>query len=394
MSLMAGLLRRSQPDLPGLTGIARVDRRTDALLKRLRPGDIAVVDHIDLDRRSADAFVAAGVVAVVNAAPSISGRYPSLGAEVLIEAGIVLLDRVGPDAVHVIRDGSRVRILDDTVLDGETVLVSGVLQDADSVADDLVEAKSGLGDQLEALSANTSEFMRHERGVLLDGAGIPEVAVDLRDRHVLVVAAGQDSARELEGLRGWIGEWRPVMVGVGAGADTLLAAKYVPDLIVGDPADVSHEALVCGAEVMVPVDPGAPGSGMRLVQDLGAMAHAVSSTANPEDLALLLAAHRGATLVVTVGLSASMAEFLDRGRSTSNASTFLTRLRLGSVLVDATAVSMLHRNRISPGLVWLLILAVVLVGVAAVSVSAVGDAVLAWLGQAWTAVLDLLGGAR
>ena len=386
---LAGLLRRSEPDLPGLTGVARVDRRTDVLLKGLKPGDIAVVDHIDLDRATAEAFLAAGVVAVVNAAPSISGRYPSLGAEVLVDEGILLLDRVGPDALHAIRDGSRIRIVDNTVLAGETVLAEGVLQDADSVADDLVEAKSGLNDQLEAFAANTIEFIRHERGVLLDGAGIPDVGADLRDRHVLVVAAGHDSARELAGLRRWIKEWRPVLIGVGAGADTLLAAKYTPDLIVGDPADVTHEALASGAEVVVP---GERAAGLRFVQDLGAKVHTVSSSANPEDVALLLAAHRGAALVVTVGLSASMAEFLDRGRSTSNASTFLTRLRLGSILVDAAAVTMLHRNRVSTGLVLLLILAAVLAGAVALSVSAAGDAVAAWLGQAWTAVLAWFSG--
>lgn len=387
---LAGLLHRSQPDLPGLAGVARVDRRTDALLKRVRRGDIAVVDHIDLDRASAEALLAAGVVAVVNAAPSISGRYPSLGAEVLVGAGIVLVDGVGPDALHAIRDGSRIRILGNTVLAGETVLASGVLQDQDSVDDDLVEAKSGLNDQLEAFAANAIEFIRHERGVLLDGAGLPDVAVDLRDRHVLVVAAGSDSARELGRLRRWIKEWRPVLIGVGAGADILLAAKYPPDLIVGDPAEVTHEALTCGAEVVVP---GERAAGLRFVQDLGARAHQVSSTANPEDVALLLAAHREAALVVTVGLSASMAEFLDRGRSTSNASTFLTRLRLGSILVDANSVTMLYRARVSWALVLSLLLAVVLVAAVALSVSAAGDAVLTWFGQAWTAVLDQ-GGAR
>jgi uncharacterized membrane-anchored protein len=385
---LPGLLPRSRPELPGLAGTARVDRRTAALLRRVRPGDIVVLDQVDLDRATADALVAAGAAAVVNASPSISGRYPNLGPEVLLAAGVPLVDGAGPDALRAVRDGSRVRLHEGVLLSGDVELARGTEQTPESVADALVEAKAGLSHQLEAFAANTTEFMRHERGLLLDGAGVPEVHVELADRQVLVVAAGHDHAADLERLRGYVREQRPVLVGVGAGADALLAAGHRPQLVVGDPAEVSVGALTCGADVVVPAFPDGHAPGLHRVQDLGASAVTFPSSANPEDLALLLAAHHGASVVVTVGLSASMAEFLDRGRSGSNASTFLTRLQLGGALVDGRVVAALYRSRVSAGAALLLVAAAVAAVAAVLLVSDAGDAVLVWARQ----VLDAVAG--
>jgi uncharacterized membrane-anchored protein len=389
---LSGLLHRTRPELPGLAGIARVDRRTDGLLRRLKSGEIAVLDQIDLDRATADALVAADVAAVVNASPSISGRFPNLGPEILVAAGIMLVDGVGPEALHAIKDGARIRLDDGVVYAGELRLAEGVLQDADSVADALVEAKSGLTHQLEAFAANTIEFMRQERGLLLDGAGVPPVEVELAGRQVLLVAAGFDAAAELARLKNYVREYRPVLVGVGAGADVLMAAGHAPALIVGDPAEVSNETLTCGADIVVPAFADGHAPGLHRVQDLGAGAVTFPSTANPEDLALLLVAHHGAALVVTVGLSGTMAEFLDRGRAGSNASTFLTRLQLGGALVDSRVIATLYRSRISVGAILLMIGAAVVAIVAALLVSDAGDAVLAWVSRSWGALLEVVRG--
>jgi len=381
---LSGLLHRPRYELPGLAGVARVDRRTEVLLRRVKRGEIVVLDQVDLDRATADTLVAAEVAAVVNASPSISGRFPNLGPEVLVAAGIVLIDGVGASALQVIKDGSRVRLHDGAVYAGAVRLAEGTRQTADSVADALVEAKSGLIHQLEAFAANTIEFMRRERALLLDGAGVPEIDVELANRQVLVVAAGFDHVAELGRLRSYIREYRPVLVGVGAGADALIAAGHRPHLIVGDPVDVSVEALTCGADVVVPAFADGQAPGLHRVQDLGAGAVTFPSSANPEDLALLLASHHRAAMVVTVGLSASMVEFLDRGRSGSNASTFLTRLQLGGTLVDGRVIASLYRSRISVGAVLLMIGAALVAMLAALLVSDAGDAVLAWFSQVWS----------
>ena len=186
---IAGLLSRSGRELPGVTGLARVDRRADVLARRVGPGDIAVFDQVDLDRRTADALVAAGITAVINAAPSISGRFPNLGPEILISAGIVLIDGVGSEVLR-IKEGSRLRLHDGRVYVGDTEIACGIEQTANSIADLMIEAKSGLSAQLEAFSANTIEFLRHERALIIDRVGVPDIEVPIRGRQVLVVAAG------------------------------------------------------------------------------------------------------------------------------------------------------------------------------------------------------------
>jgi uncharacterized membrane-anchored protein len=387
---LSGLLPRTRPELPGVTGVARVDRHSEALLRRLRPGNIAVLDQLDLDRATADALVAAEVAAVVNASPSISGRFPNLGPEVLVHAGIPLLDAVGPEALHSVKDGSLIRIHDGVVYAGDKLLVEGVTQTADSVADALVEAKSGLAHQLEAFAANTIEFMRRERAMLLDGIGMPDVEVDLNGRQVLVVAAGYDHAADLGRLRRYIAEYRPRLVGVGAGADALLGAGHRPDLIVGNPSEVSDRALTCGADVVVPAFTDGHAPGLHRVQDLGAGAVTFPSSANAEDLALLIAHHRGASMIITVGLSATMGEFLDRGRTGSNASTFLTRLQTGGRVVDGRVVAALYRNRISGWVVLLLVLSALVAVVVSLLVSHAGDGLLAWAQQGVSAGVELV----
>jgi uncharacterized membrane-anchored protein len=351
-----------------------------------------LIDHVDLDRATADALVTAKVAAVVNAAPSISGRFPNLGPEALIAAGIPLVDGVGTEALHAIKDGSRIRLHEGAVYVGEQRVAAGVEQDADAIADAMVEAKSGLADQLEAFAANTIEFMRRERSMLLDGVGVPEVEVELSGRQVLVVAAGFDHETELARLRHYIREHRPVLVGVGAGADALMKAGHTPQLIVGDPTDITSEALTCGADVVVPAFADGHAPGLHRVQDLGVGAVTFPSSANPEDLALLIAAHGGASLIVTVGVSATMAEFLDRGRSGSIASTFLTRLQVGGALVDSRVITSLYRSRISTGAVVLMVAAALVAVLAALLVSDAGDALLAWVAQNWFGLLEQIKG--
>ncbi len=380
---LSGLLSKSTETLPGVAGVARVDRRTGELLRRVGPGDIVVLDQLDLDRATAAALAAAGVAGVVNASVSISGRFPNLGPEILVGEGIPLVDDVGTDVLRRIKDGAKIRLHEGVVYTGEREIARGTEQTPDSVADQMIEAKAGMTAQLEAFSANTMEFLRAERTLILDGVGVPGLRVAMQDRHALVIAPGSDHAADLKRLKKYIAEHRPVLIGVDTGADTLRQQGYTPDVVVGDPNAVESETLKHAGEIVIPAQLDGYAPGIDRIQDLGVGAVTFPSTGNPEDLALLLADSHEATLIVTVGFQATLAEFLDRGRSGSNPSTFLTRLKVGTKIVDGKAVAMLHRSRISVWVVVLLVLSALVAVAAALLVSDVGDVYLDWAAEQW-----------
>src|SRR3954452_9681925 len=366
-----GTLRRgrAQDTGPGVSGTVRLDRRTKNLTKRLQPGDIAVIDHVDIDRVSADALVGCKVAAVVNAAASISGRYPNLGPEILINAGIPLLDNVGKDVFARCKEGAHVRLDGNRLLaDDGQVVAEGTVHDSASVALAMAEAKAGLSTQLEAFATNTMEYMKRERALLLDGVGVPDVTTQIEGRHVLVVVRGYDYKEDLQALRAYIRDYRPVLIGVDGGADALREVGYQPNMIVGDMDSVSDDTLRCGAEVVVHAYADGRAPGLPRVQDLGVEAITFPAAATSEDIAMLLADEKGATLIVAVGTHATLVEFRDKGRG-GMASTFLTRLRVGGKLVDAKGVSRLYRSRISTTALVLLVLAALLSIVAALAVS-------------------------
>ncbi|WP_209648470.1 putative cytokinetic ring protein SteA [Kibdelosporangium banguiense] len=380
---LPGLLNRASQSQPGITGVARVDRRTGDLLRRITSGDIVVLDQLDLDRATADALVAAGVAGVVNASPSISGRFPNLGPELLVDAGIPLIDGVGVHALREIREGSKLRLHAGTVYCGEKELAKGTRQTAETIADQMIEAKAGMSAQLEAFSANTIEFLRRERSLILDGIGVPELRVQVRGRQVLVVAPGTDHIEGLRNLRRYISEHRPVMIGVDGGADAIKGAGYKVDVVVGDPDKNSTETLTTATEVVIPAQTDGHAPGLERIQDLGIGAVTFPASGNAEDLALLLADAHGASLIVTVGFQATLREFLDSGRSGSNPSTFLTRLKLGSKLVDGKAAASLHRSRVSTFAVFLLVLAALVAVAAGLWVSGVGGTYVDWAVSTW-----------
>jgi uncharacterized membrane-anchored protein len=380
-----GSLRRGRaPEAaPGVTGTVRLDRRTKNLTKRLRPGDVAVIDHVDIDRVSADSLVACKVAAVVNAAPSTSGRYPNLGPEILIGAGIPLVDGVGKDVMSAVKEGTPVRVDGNRLLleDG-TVVAEGTEQTPETVADAMAEARAGLSVQLEAFATNTMEYMKRERALLLDGVGVPDVATQIEGRHVLVVVRGYDYKEDLQALRSYIRDYRPVLIGVDGGADALVEAGYRPDMIIGDMDSVSDDVLKSGAEVVVHAYADGRAPGLARVQDLGVDAITFPAAATSEDIAMLLADEKGASLIVAVGTHATLVEFLDKGRG-GMASTFLTRLRLGGKLVDAKGVSRLYRSRISTLTLVVLVLAAFVAIGSALAVSAAGRVYLDLLVDQW-----------
>jgi uncharacterized membrane-anchored protein len=390
-SVRIATLRRGRPvALPGVTGPARLDRRTKNLTKRLKPGDVAVIDHVDLDRVSAEALVRCGVAAVVNAAPSISGRYPNLGPEILLAAGVPLVDAVGTEIFAAVREGEQVRVHGKQVLRGDDVIVVGEEQTAETIGAAMLEARAEMSVQLEAFVANTMEYVRRERDLLFDGVGVPELRTRLEGRHALIVVRGYDYQDDLRSLRPYIREYRPVLIGVDGGADALAEAGYDADVVVGDMDSVSDAVLRSGAEVVVHAYPDGSAPGLARVESLGVQAVVFPAAGTSEDVAMLLADELGAQLIVAVGSHATLVEFMDKGRA-GMASTFLTRLRVGGKLVDAKGVSRLYRSRIrTASLVWLIVAALVTMTIALL-LAPVTPTYRTLLGDRWHDLVEWLG---
>lgn len=338
----------------------RVEARADRLAPRLQAGDIAVLDEVDLDGATARTLVARGVVAVVNAAPSTSGRYPNLGPSVLVDAGVPLLDGVGTSLLALARDGARARLDGDGLWIGDERVAQGTRHDAGSVAEAAAIARAGVSAQLADLTANASAFVVAERQLLVEGQGLPVLETAFLGRHVLVVGPGRAAAAELAALSRYRRRRRPVLVGVDGGGDVLLAAGLRPDLLVGDPSSMGDEALRAAGEVCL----RAEAEGLARVQDLAVPVVPFATRAATEDMALLLAHHAGAAVVVAAGMPRDLVELLDRGRA-ATASSPLTRVAVGTSVVSALTAAALTPRR-SWGLpVLCLLLAAVLGGVVA-----------------------------
>jgi uncharacterized membrane-anchored protein len=321
-------------------GTLRVDMRSSRLVPRLVRGDIAVLDHVDLDGGTAQVLLDRGVAAVVNAAPSSSGRYPNLGPALLVAAGVPLLDDVGPGVLTVLRDGSRARVEGDAVWVDDTAVARGMRQDLDTVTLAADLARAGVAAQLADLAGGAVGFLVDEQRLLLEGHGLPELATSVSGRVALVVGPAYDGAHQLRELRRFARRSKAVLVGVDGGADVLLAAGLTPDLLVGNADAMSEQALRSARDVVLP-----EGADSRdRLHELVVPALTCATKAASEDLALLLVHHGGAALVVTVGLPRTLEELLDRGRQAA-ASSLLTRFAVGGRLVPAAAVPRLSARR-------------------------------------------------
>ncbi len=388
----------------------RPGRRTKLLVSHLVRGDIALIDHLDLDRVSAEELIAAGVAAVLNCRPSSGGSYPNLGPQLLVEAGILLVDLPDdalfdelsdgePLVIRVIAAGEHRRDAADArtgeldsrprsarggsplsaeVLRKGRLLARGEVLDRERVRAETEMRRREIGEALERFAQNTIEHMREERELLAGRIELPRFATDFRDRPTLVVVRGVGHQRDLRALRPFIRGERPVIIAVDGGADALLEAGLTPQMIVGDMDSAGEAALRCGAELVVHSYPDGQAPGRRRLEELGLPFKLVPAPGTSQDVAMLIAAEKGARLIVSVGSQLNLVEFLDRNRR-GMSSTFLTRLRIGEILVDAKGVSRLYRPR--PGLTPLL----VVIGAGLVAMIAV-----VWLTPALRDVAELL----
>ncbi len=324
-----------------LRGIARVDERTKRLALRILPGEIAVISHLDLDLPCTQALILRKPAAVINAQPSISGRFPNLGPSLLVEAGIPLLENVGPEIMTAVADGEEVEIIGDAVFASATLVGRGERLSPASLQAKLEKARANLEGQLSRFVQNTLTYVSEEQRLLYDPSDIPALRTQIEGRHVLVVVRGEDAAADLRTIHSYIRDRRPTLIAVDGGADLLLAEGLTPHMIIGDMDSVSDEALRCGAELVVHAYRDSRAPGLERLQQMSLEGKVFPSLGTSEDIALLLAYEKGADLIVAVGTHFSLREFLEKARG-GMASTFLVRLKVGELLVDAKGLSRLY----------------------------------------------------
>ena len=354
-------LRRKHAAVAGeVVGRARVGKRTKDLIKRLEAGDIAVIDHADIDRIAADGLIDAGVKAVVNASPAITGRYPNGGPLRLVKAGVVLVDDVGPSVMDSVVDGSTLRLVGGTLFAGSEEVGAGHLLGEDEITRRMEEARAGIGHELQRFAENTLEYVKREAELVFAPIVLPKMRTSFAGRHALVVVRGLDYKQDLRVLRTYIREYQPVLIGVDGGADALLDVGLTPDIILGDFDSVSVKAMDVGAEHIHHVHPDGRNPGFDELQEFGKDYVEFVVEGTSEDAAMLLAYEAGAKLIVAVGTHDTMVEFLDKGRA-GMSSTFLTRLRLGPMLVDAKGVARLYEPTVRRGDLAALVIAALVV---------------------------------
>jgi uncharacterized membrane-anchored protein len=347
-----------------LTGHAKLDRRTKNLVKRLSADDIAIVDHTDLDRVSAEALLESGVRVVVNVAESQSGRFPNPGPLALVRGGIRLIDVDGAGLFEDVHEGELLTVRGAGLYRNGTCLAAGRVLEELELERALAEQRGRVTEALEAFAENTMRYLREEGKLLAEGIDFPAIATRFRDRHALVVARGPGHKRDLRMVRPYIRDFKPVLIAVDGGADALLDAGYKPDVIVGDMDSLSDEALRSGAELLVHGYRDGQAPGAERAQELGVPYEVVRATGVSEDIALLLAYEKGSELIVAVGTHFNLIEFLERNRD-GMSSTFVTRLKVGEILIDAKGVSRLASRQVG---IWPLVL-FTLAGLGAIAVA-------------------------
>jgi len=372
--------RNGAAPVEAIEGRVRLGHRTKHLVKRLEPGDVAVIDHVNIDRIAAEELISTGVRVVINASPSSNGRYPNAGPLLLVQAGVRLIDVEEADPFELLADGNRVTVADGVVLGGGRELLRGRMLGVEELERQRDEQLERVDEALAEFAENTVAHVRGETDLLTGSIEFPSTRASFRDRHVLIVVRGDRHRRDLKALRAYIRDVRPLVVAVDGGADGVLEAGMKPDLILGDMDSAGDEALRCGAELIVHAYPDGRAPGRQRLLDLGLDHTLLPAAGTSEDVAMLMAYEKGATLIVSVGAHFNLIEFLDRKRG-GMSSTFLTRLRIGEKLVDAKGVSRLY-NPSSPFGPMVLFLAafMVLLAIVVITSPALNDLVqLVWL---------------
>jgi len=326
-----------------IKGIAKKDKKTKNLIKRLKPGDIAIIDHKDIDEIAAISLVESKVKCVLNLNSSISGRYPNKGPSILIESGIILLETKNREIYDIINEGDELELIDNVIIYKDNIIGSYEELDSEKIDELLKVGYSNLEKELDKFIENTLEYAKKEKELVLEKGNMPQLKTKLANKHALVVVRGKDYKKDLLAIQNYINEVKPVLIGVDGGGDALLEFGYIPDILVGDMDSVSDRCLQLAKEIVVHAYKDGRAPGLERVKNLGLEAKVFPSAGTSEDIAFLLAYSNNVDLIVALGTHSNMIDFLEKGRN-GMASTFLVRLKVGAKLVDAKGVNMLYRS--------------------------------------------------
>lgn len=347
-----------------IRGKVVLDKRTKNLVKRLKPHEIAVIDHLDLDQVASEALVQGHVRAVFNLSSSITGKYPNYGPLVLVKAGIPLVDIEQGDLFSTLQDGDEIVYSQGQIFKGNQVVGIGKELDQEYIDTKLEEARNNLESELLKFIENTLNYARKEKDLILNLTA-PDIGIDFKGKHVLVVIRGPDYKDDLEVIKSYIQEIKPIIIAVDGGADACLEQGYLPDIIIGDMDSVSDRALKKARKVIIHAYPDGLAPGLERIKKMGLDYSLFPAPGTSEDVAMLLAYEKGADLITAVGSHSNMVDFLEKGRQ-GMASTFLVRLKVGEKLVDAKGVSKLYQSKIYSHY-WLQVLMAILIPVSIIS---------------------------
>ncbi|MBM7555249.1 putative cytokinetic ring protein SteA [Halanaerobacter jeridensis] len=325
-----------------IEGAVRLGRKTKELVKELKPNEIAVIDHQDVDQLAAKSLIRSKVKAVINNSQSISGRYPNLGPKKLIEAGIAVIDCCDKNLFDILENGTKIKIKNEKISTSGNFVAHGKELNKSDINQKLKLAQENLANELDKFIDNTLNYAKKEKNLIL-GLDVPPITTNLAGKEVLIVVRGSDYRQDLETVASYIQQVKPVLIGVDGGADALLEYGFQADIIIGDMDSVSNQALRQGSELIVHAYPDGQAPGMERLKNLDLTAKKFPAPGMSEDIAMLLAYEQGASLIVAVGTHTNMIDFLEKGRL-GMASTFLARLKIGSKLVDAKGVNKLYQH--------------------------------------------------
>jgi len=337
----------------------KLDKKTKELVNRLGTGDIAIIDHDDLDEVAANSLVEKKLAAIINCGKSITGRYPNLGPSIISKSKIPIFDVINGDLFSSIEEGNLIEIIDNKIMMKNEVIAEVEFLSEDKIKESLTLAEDNIEVELEKFIENTLAYANKEKDFILGNLKIPSIKTEIAGRHVLVVVRGQNYREDLVAILSYIREVSPVLIGVDGGGDALLEFGLIPDIIVGDMDSVSDECLKKCREIIVHAYPDGRAPGMDRVKELGLDAISFPAPGTSEDIAMLLSYDKGADIIVAVGTHSNMIDFLEKGRK-GMASTFLVRMKVGSKLVDARGVNKLYKSSIKPKyIMWLVVAALI-----------------------------------